>query len=466
MSMYKKLILGSPGTGKTTRLLEIAEEKLREVKPDRIAFFSFTKKAVGEAIERASLKFNLPHHRLRNFRTLHSVTYRELGLTKYKVLNYWHMSRIAQLTGVKILAKNPNEDELTEKGDRFLYIDTYARSVKRDVKDVWNDGKLDVDWYELKLFLDTYNNYKQENGIFDFTSFLEQYIIKCEPLPIDIAIIDEAQDLSPLQWETVWKLTQNAKEIYIAGDDDQAVYKWSGADIDQFLNLGIDEKEVLPVSYRLPKKIFIFANTIVNKISMRYDKSWQPTDKEGVLEFHNMLESIDFSVGEWLILVRSNYQAESIKKYLKECALLFKIKDVNSVKEEHYKMIMGYVQLQKGLKIKDDVLNLIKESYKEGREWYQALGKISAYDREYYRALLRRNVKLNGEPKITINTMHGSKGGECEKVLVISDLSKQTYDNYKKNADDEHRVFYVACTRAKKELHILTPSSEMFYEFR
>ena len=49
--------------------------------------------------------------------------------------------------------------------------------------------------------------------------------------------MDESQDLSLLQWNIVWKLMEKAKRTVIAGDDDQAIYRWAGADVETLINM-------------------------------------------------------------------------------------------------------------------------------------------------------------------------------------------------------------------------------------
>jgi superfamily I DNA/RNA helicase len=71
---------------------------------------------------------------------------------------------------------------------------------------------------------------------------------------------------------------------------------------------------------------------------------------------------------------------------------------------------------------------------------------------------------LTGDPRIQISTIHGSKGGEADNVLLLTDISPKTYASYQENEDDESRVFYVAATRAKQNLHIIMPRTGRYFQ--
>ena len=56
-----------------------------------------------------------------------------------------------------------------------------------------------------------------------------------------------------------------------------------------------------------------------------------------------------------------------------------------------------------------------------------------------------------------MSTIHGSKGGESDNVIIFTDLSPSADDAMRMGNDDVHRVFYVAVTRAKENLYIIEP---------
>ena len=57
--------------------------------------------------------------------------------------------------------------------------------------------------------------------------------------------------------------------------------------------------------------------------------------------------------------------------------------------------------------------------------------------------------------QIKLNTIHAAKGGECENVVLITDLATKTWDELYRNPDNECRAFYVGVTRTKSNLHIV-----------
>ena len=93
--------------------------------------------------------------------------------------------------------------------------------------------------------------------------------------------IDEAQDLSLLQWEMVRKIWSRAEKTYIAGDDDQAIFKWAGADVDHFIALKeeVDDIKTLDQSYRIPGgPIHDLSQKIIGKVQNRFEKTYKPRD--------------------------------------------------------------------------------------------------------------------------------------------------------------------------------------------
>ncbi len=84
----KTIILGPPGTGKTTTLLNLVDQFIQQgIRPKQIGYFSFTKKAANEAATRAAEKFGLDiDNDLENFKTLHALAFKKLNMTKEKMM--------------------------------------------------------------------------------------------------------------------------------------------------------------------------------------------------------------------------------------------------------------------------------------------------------------------------------------------------------------------------------------------
>ena len=67
------------------------------------------------------------------------------------------------------------------------------------------------------------------------------------------------------------------------------------------------------------------------------------------------------------------------------------------------------------------------------------------------------------KPRVILSTIHSIKGGEADHVALFTEINQIQDDSIMRGEDDEHRVFYVAVTRAKKSLHILESEKQWAY---
>ncbi len=488
------IILGPPGTGKTTKCLSIVEQEFTNgIRPEQILYTTFTKKGANEAVLRACEKFKYRRQQLPYFRTIHSLAFQELHVSREDIMQFRDYKRIGELLGLAFGYTDLSEGMVAPSaniGDQMLYTLGLARARIIDVEEQYNEMEFDFSWFEFKRFLDTLDAYKVKNGLLDFNDLLDQYIDDGVPLGIKVAVIDEAQDLSKKQWAVIDVATANAERKYIAGDDDQAIFKWSGADVDKFLSLK-GEQLVLGQSHRLPAEIWHYANQISSRIEHRYEKEWVPRDDGGTIAFHNTVDDIEIHEGSTMMLARNKYLLKKYEEYLHREGYPYMTQHGSSVDLQLVSAIRSWEALRAGHAV--DV-SLIRSAYQylkvgvgvaRGKKslhgasgeltmaqlvsnwgllttliWHDAL--IELPDVEYYLAILRRGVKLDKDPNILVSTIHTIKGGEADNVVIISDVSWKCYNAM---GDDEHRTFYVAVTRAKNTLQIVLPQGQSHYDF-
>ena len=106
----RNIIFGPPGTGKTTHLLRIVEKELKQnnVPPNKIAYLAFTNQAADEALSRAISQLNYSIKDFMNFRTLHSLAYRELHLREENIMSDDDYRSLSNKLQIKL--SNPNQN--------------------------------------------------------------------------------------------------------------------------------------------------------------------------------------------------------------------------------------------------------------------------------------------------------------------------------------------------------------------
>lgn len=488
-------IFGPPGSGKTTTLLNIVERELDQgTNCTSIGYFAFTRKASNEARDRGIKKFPQLNADLSFpwFRTLHSLAYNCLGVGSKDMLSAADYVEFAKSVGLEVAAGTEGEDFVVRADNIILNEINIARLRGEDLRTHYNRSEIDIEWYHFEYIERSYRKFKAAKMLLDFTDLLEQIVEQPERLPrLDVVIVDEAQDMSKLQWRLVMLLAERSKRVWVAGDDDQAVYVWAGADVESFLACP-GEITVLSQSYRVPSRIHSFADSIVRRIKNRQEKHWAPRTIGGDIQYYNDYEQVNVASGQWLVMAATNYMLNDLHKWLMSQGLLFERHGHKSISESVLTAVIGWERLRAGKAINHSTLkqvykylgpNAIKRGHRnlkgadpeglftmqyladnhglESRDiWHEALGKIGEDKRDYLIAVLRRGTKLTSKPPIQLSTIHGAKGGEADNVLLLTDLSPRFAKEYERNADSIHRLLYVAVTRARQALHIVRPKNE------
>ena len=143
------VILGSPGTGKTTTLLNKLETEIESgIKPNAVGFVSFTKRAIKEARERTIDKFDIKDEKdLDYFRTLHSLCFRTLGLNGKQVFKGTHITEFKKLLRLE-MSGGIDENEIVHSGtllgDKLILCDQLTRATLRPLQETWK--KLECDY--------------------------------------------------------------------------------------------------------------------------------------------------------------------------------------------------------------------------------------------------------------------------------------------------------------------------------
>jgi len=508
LSNYE-VILGPPGTGKTTHLLKQIDTLLLEYPLNKILFSSFTRAAVEEATSRISKAD--PEHLL-YFRTIHSLCYR-LGTTPDIVTNN-NMIEFSKIVGIPITFKHPKrEEQLVNlfEGDYYLWLYGLQRaSLRYDKKSTLlfiseaNEHiHRPVNQLKYSHFVESYEKFKKDRGgLQDYTDILLSYIGNGEEPDINAAIIDEAQDLTYLQWKVVEKLTRKAKKLYIAGDDDQAIFSWSGAEPDILVNTLVEgPRRNLVQSYRLPENIKTFADRIIRKIPKenRIEKWFHPTKKKG-----RVVENMDSDAFRAkitattknekdetsVILIRNKRFGEFFEEKLNMFGMPTYHEDSESLLEAmrlwaildsggsigKYELLVLYHNLKRtavaygfkkkvltytGEQTEFDVLSLIAD-FGLLKEPGDDLNTV--FDMNNTNPVMVQAFQKGIRP-ILITTIHKSKGREWDNVFLFMGMTRRTFASYKKNPEAEHRVFYVGASRAKKYLGIIEANAKMRYDY-
>ena len=172
---------------------------------------------------------------LKYFRTLHSLAFTRLGLSKSQVMQDEHYEDIGRKLGIEVTVYSDGQEKtgFVDSNSEYFNLINAARIKELSVEQEYNTAMYsdNLDKRLLPILQEEVSNYKKAFELVDFTDMKENFIVSGLCPKLDVAFIDEAQDLSPIQWKMCKEIIKNSKYVILAGDDDQAIYGWGGADV-------------------------------------------------------------------------------------------------------------------------------------------------------------------------------------------------------------------------------------------
>lgn len=520
------LVLGPPGTGKTTRLLRHLEEEIEMVPPDQVAFMTFTRSARAEARSRAKHKLRLSEDALHWCRTIHSAAYELIGVESDGVLSQEDWKYFGELHGYEFSKLRQFRDDedmgevtISTPDDELAATLSWGRSRMLNPEDSIAASPFNVGIRDFLLFVKRYDAFRNEMGKIDFHDMLELALASDERPPVSVAIIDEAQDLSPLQVALVEKWFDPCDRVYVGGDDDQAIMAFQGGDPAWLLRLADECGTVtkLDLSYRVPALVHAMAKKIIARNVDRVEKPYWPTDNMGEIGTNDMvgaLSAIDIEESTF-VLARNWWILRDVAKLLAERGTPFWVEKHRSwsplgkpslmsavaaavaLSRRRHATHLGFHHLIRLFPSKSKrhpnglprgVKKLAEENrdainYETARRDWGLGALLDAIDRHgpvkaipnldkdlgFY---LDQMIRQHGEiprTKVTLTTIHSAKGREADTVILLSDVATASYlsqtQGSRQEQEGENRVAYVGVTRAKRRLLVVQPQSDKYYPY-
>ena len=465
-------IYGPPGTGKTFRLIRRVKAYERKGVPlHKIGYFAFTRKAAEEARKR----INVSEKEVPYFQTLHAFCYHLLGLNEEDIIQPYHYEDLGKKLNIRVSFT----DKYNEEETHFLtFNNPYFQMIQRAInKDITIRKEFDLNEHDKKQVKDfdtldhIYKNlqiYKNKNSLYDFNDIIKS-VINSNKIPHFKAIfIDEAQDLSPLQWQLYDKLKEHCDQIYLAGDDDQAIYAWAGADVKRFVQEPAKER-ILKQSRRISMAVQAEARYPIMRIEgVRKKKFYRPRSYDGESRYIADLNQVDLTKGKWLILTRTKSNLLDIMKDLKRKNFYYQSNKGKSFKVGMYEAAAAYTKWTNDEVLNEKEINSIKE-YIPNADWD---AKVPWYDKFiadqkeilYLRNLIASKENLKEKARIWLSTIHAIKGGEEDNVILSLHQGRTVQQGIKLSVDkqdEEHRVWYVGITRARNNIYKLRAKKKL-----
>src|SRR5437867_3777989 len=294
------LILAGAGSGKTRvityRVTHLIEN--RGVRPEQILAVTFTNKAADQMKSRVRNLLRGPRSGDPLISTFHSlcvrILRREIEALKY-TRDFTIYDEADQLQVIKAAMKDLKVDDRLVSAKTILARISHAKNHGRTPHNLLDDS-WEPSWeYTAKVFNEYEKRLKKSNAL-DFDDLLIKAVELFDKFPpaaekystrFPYLMVDEYQDTNRMQYRLVRHLTRVHDNVCVVGDEDQSIYSWRGADIQNILSFEKDFARVriikLEQNYRSTKNILAAASAVVANNEMRKGKTLWTQNPSGDL---------------------------------------------------------------------------------------------------------------------------------------------------------------------------------------
>jgi superfamily I DNA/RNA helicase len=287
------LVLAGAGSGKTRVIIyRIARLIGDGTSPSRILGVTFTNKAAGEMRERLRSLVGADGSKVQ------LSTFHALGLSILKAEHeaaglakrFCIYDTADQMSLVRELMRRVRVADRRLDAGKILDIILKTKRERRE--------EVEIDWgddYELAAY-ELYPRYVAEMRAFNAVDFDDLLLRSMDVLLIpevgerwskkfDYILVDEYQDTSSDQLAMLKILAGERNNVCVVGDDDQSIYAWRGAVVDNILRFGREfgsaKEVILDQNYRSTGHILNAANSVIQNNKVRKDKKLWSADGEG-----------------------------------------------------------------------------------------------------------------------------------------------------------------------------------------
>lgn len=351
-----QLILAGAGSGKTRvlthRIAWLVE--MEKISPFHIMAVTFTNKAANEMRGRIESMLNVPTKTMW-IGTFHGLSHRflrahwqEAGLPQsFQILDSDDQFRMVRRV---IHAMNLDEDRFSPKEAQW-----FINAQKEEGREPHEVEPRDFNGQTLIKVYQAYQEACQRAGVIDFADLLMKtykLLLSNESLRTHYQarfrclLVDEFQDTNTIQYAWLKLFAGDNNSVMIVGDDDQSIYGWRGARIENIQRFSKDFPGAMMVrleqNYRSTATILKAANELISQNSGRLGKNLWTEDKEGeritvyagfnetdeaffIVNRIRELRQQDYALKDIAILYRSNAQSRVIEEALMQFGIPYRV---------------------------------------------------------------------------------------------------------------------------------------------